>query len=75
MTTYTCQDSGITFETNDTNCNNSYKDGYIAALKECKPFMCEWIAVKDRLPEKHSCLHVPELFQLEKIVKEKIIKI
>ena len=35
-----------------------------------KPF-----CLKDRLPEKHSCSHVPEIFQIEKIVKEKIIKI
>jgi predicted nucleic acid binding AN1-type Zn finger protein len=33
------------------------------------------LCLKDRFPDKHECTYIDELFQIEKVVKEKIIKI
>jgi hypothetical protein len=32
--------------------NEGYEGGYQDGIKECEPYMREWISVKDRLPEK-----------------------
>jgi len=52
-------------------CSECKKTHIVLVTCKCGKSFC----LKDHLPEKHSCIHVPELFQIEKIVKEKIIKI
>jgi len=52
-------------------CSECKKIHVVLVTCKCGKSFC----LKDRFPEKHSCVHVPELFQIEKIVKEKIIKI
>ena len=52
-------------------CSQCNKTHVVMVTCKCGKSFC----LKDRLPEKHSCSHVPEIFQIEKIVKEKIIKI
>lgn len=52
-------------------CSQCKKYNAILVTCKCGKPLC----LKDRFPEKHSCTHVAELFQIEKIVKEKIIKI
>ena len=52
-------------------CSQCKKTHAVLVTCKCGQAFC----LKDRFPEKHSCVHVPELFQIEKIVKEKIIKL
>ena len=52
-------------------CAHCKKPHAILVLCKCGKEYC----IKDRIPEKHSCTHIQELFQVEKIVKEKIIKV
>ena len=50
MTKHTCLYSGIEFETKDNNHRDSYKSGYIDGVRECEPFMWEWISAEERMP-------------------------
>jgi len=52
-------------------CAHCKKTHSIIVTCKCGKSLC----LKDRFPDKHLCTYMDELFQIEKIVKEKIIKI